>query len=326
MNAHRRCVLILSVLVAVSAPAVESVAQQRLTENVVSDPSAARFVYEDVENFVRAMEQVASGADTAAVLQAEYFDKATPGLRMFIQKYDLTLERLLEAIQEHPQKYSSLDQSLAALRSQESSFRKIYADLQAEIRDAVFPPTYFLVGAHRGIGSGSVEGPLITIEKKTIESISTDLPATLVHEMVHMEQLAALGEAYFAIFNGEEKTLLALSVREGVATYFAERVTGGSVHKNLARKFLLEHEEDLWRRFRPEMLGHETGEWLWSTPSDPEQPRDLGYAIGARIVESFYERAEDKDQAVSEILAITDYEAFLARSGYGEGDHVQPEK
>ena len=326
MQAGRKGVLILSVLVAVAATAVESLAQQRLTENVVSDPSAARFVYKDVENFVRAMEKVASGTDTAAVLRAEYFDQATPGLQMFTQKYDLTLERLLEAIRRHPQKYSSLHESLAALRSQESNYRKIYADLQGEIQNAVFPPTYFLVGAHRGIGSGSVEGPLITIEKKTIESISADLPATLVHEMVQMQQLAALGEAYFAIFNGEQKTLLALSVREGVATYFAERVAGGSVHKNLARKFLLEHEENFWRRFRPEMLGHETGEWLWSSPGDPQQPRDLGYAIGARIVETFYERAEDKDEAVRAILAITDYEKFLARSGYGEGGDVQPEK
>jgi uncharacterized protein YjaZ len=162
-----------------------------------------------------------------------------------------------------------------------------------------------------------VEGPLISIEKDTIESIKGDLSATLVHEMVHMQQLAALGEAYFAIFSAEQKTLLALSVREGVATYFAERVAGGSVHKNRARDFLLEHEPDLWHKFKSEMLGHDTGEWLWSSPSDPEQPRDIGYALGARIVQAYYERAGDKHQAVQEILAITDYPAFLTKSRYG---------
>lgn len=293
-------------------------AQQRLTENVILDPAAAQFVYEDVENFVRAMEKISSGADTTETLQAEYFDKATPGLKMFVEKYNLTLERLLKAIRKHPQKYSSLGESLAALKSQTSRYRDVYADLKKEIGDAVFPPTYFLVGAFRGIGSGSVEGPLLSIEKETIESIEGDLSATLVHEMVHMQQLAALGEAYFVIFSGKEKTLLALSIREGVATYFAERITGGSVHKNKARDYLLAHEEELWRTFRQEMHGQKTGEWLWSTPSAPEQPRDVGYAIGARIAEAYYERASDKPKAVREIMAITDYPAFLAKSGYGK--------
>jgi hypothetical protein len=263
------------------------------------------------------MENLASSADTVAILQAEYFGKATPGLQMFIQKYHLTPERLIKAIRAHPQDYSTLRKSLEALRSSESSYRNAYSELREEIRTAVYPPTYFLVGAHRGIGSGSVEGPLISIEKDTIESIKGDLSATLVHEMVHMQQLAALGEAYFAIFSAEQKTLLALSVREGVATYFAERVAGGSVHKNRARDFLLEHEPDLWHKFKSEMLGHDTGEWLWSSPSDPEQPRDIGYALGARIVQAYYERAGDKHQAVQEILAITDYSAFLTKSRYG---------
>lgn len=83
------------------------------------------------------------------------------------------------------------------------------------------------------------------------ESIRTDLVATFVHERIHMQQLAALGPAYFDIFEGPGRTLLALSVREGVETY--------------------------------------------------------------------YEAAEEKEQAVREILAVTDYRAFLERSGYPTG-------
>ena len=36
------------------------------------------------------------------------------------------------------------------------------------------------------------------------------------------------------------------------------------------------------------MFGHEMGDWLWEKPTNPEQPQDLGYVIGARIVETFY--------------------------------------
>ena len=35
-----------------------------------------------------------------------------------------------------------------------------------------------------------------------------------------------------------------------------------------------------------------------------------------RIVEAFYEQAEDKRAAAQEIMAVTDYPAFLAGSGY----------
>ena len=88
-------------------------------------------------------------------------------------------------------------------------------------------------------------------------------------------------------------------------------------HKNLAREYLRQHEAGLWDEFRIVMLGQDTGDWLWSTPANLEWPRDLGYAIGARIVAVYYLMEDDKQKAVENILAITDYELFLRQSGYG---------
>ena len=55
---------------------------------------------------------------------------------------------------------------------------------------------------------------------------------------------------------------------------------------------------------------------MWSKPDDPEQPRDIAYVFGARIVESYYESASDKRRALREIFSVTDYERFLDQSGY----------
>ena len=291
-------------------------ARQTLTAEVETEPIRATFVYRDAENFLSAHHLLGTNPDTLAVLQSEYFDRASPGLLLFIEKYDLTPERLIGALREYPEAYATTADKLAVLRTEESAFKKAYADLAELIPEAVFPPTYFVVGAHRGIGSGSVEGPLISIGKETPESIRGDLSATLVHEMMHMQQLAAVGEEYFSIFSGEEQTLLATSIREGAAMYFAELVTGGSVHKNAARDFLLANEARLWAEFREQMPGNDMGDWLWNAPTDPDQPRDVGYAMGARIVQAFYERAEDKLEAARIILSVTDYPAFLAMSGY----------
>ena len=55
---------------------------------------------------------------------------------------------------------------------------------------------------------------------------------------------------------------------------------------------------------------------MWRKPANPEQPHDLGYIVGARIVESYYNRMESKEKAVKDILAVTDYQEFLKKSGY----------
>lgn len=316
MNTCTTGVWAMAILAVVLTAASPTDAQQ-LTDNVVAIADAAVFVYGDVERFIHVMDGLAEGTDTTAALQSGYLDEASPGLVMFIGKYNLTAERLLRAIRRYPDDYEAMAAKLAALRMSEPKYCEAYADLNKVVTDAVFPPTYFLVGAHRGIGSGSTEGPLITIEKKSIKGIQEDLAATLVHEMVHMEQLAVLGGAYFEIFSGPGKTLLATSVREGVATLLSEVVTGGSSHKNEARTYLRAHEAELWKQFSEVMLGSDMGDWLWTEPANPEWPRDLGYAIGARIAEVYVLIADDTEQAVRDILAITDYELFLRQSGYG---------
>jgi len=292
-------------------------AQQRLTSNVVQDPADAEFMFADIEHFLSVREAIAGGMDSTEALSTLYFDRASPGLLMFVEKYDLTVERLLAAMEKHPEAYGRIGETLEALRERESSFVVAYEAIKKMLPGAVFPPTYFVVAGHRGIGSGSIEGPLISIEKNTASSVrGGDFEPTLVHEMIHMEQLAAVGEAYFDIFSGPERTLLALSIREGGATWFAEVIAGGSRHKNLARDYYLAHEQELWREFSRDMNGTAIGDWLWETPSNPEQPQDLGYAIGARIVETYYLNAADPGQAAMEIMAITDYPGFLEQSGY----------
>ncbi len=44
----------------------------------------------------------------------------------------------------------------------------------------------------------------------------------------------------------------------------------------------------------------------------------MAYVLGAFIVQAYYDQAEDKAQAVTDILGVTDYEAFLEASGYAE--------
>jgi len=57
-------------------------ASQQLTPDVEIDPAAAVFVYDDIDNFLRATRLIASGGDRGVTLRTEYLGKATPGLKM----------------------------------------------------------------------------------------------------------------------------------------------------------------------------------------------------------------------------------------------------
>jgi hypothetical protein len=287
--------------------------QDDVTGDLTKDPARARFVFDDVQNFIRAHTMLADGVDTVAILQREYIDKGTPGLAIFIEKYGLSPRKLADAIHKHPGKYGSLDDMPGLLAREAEGFREAYVKLKDVIPNPVYPPTYFLVERYRGIGSGSTEGTLISVEKwgRPIE----DKRTLLIHELVHFQQVVAVGyEKYKALFD-PEKSLLGLCIREGTAEFFADLVTG-TITQDEALEFTLQHEKELWDWFRKEMHGRETGDWMWKQPEDPDQPRHVGYVMGYRIVQAYYNNAEDKHQAVLDILSVTDYTAFLEKSGY----------
>jgi hypothetical protein len=37
---------------------------------------------------------------------------------------------------------------------------------------------------------------------------------------------------------------------------------------------------------------------MWTRPADPNQPWNLGYVVGMRIVETYFEQAGNKAQAI----------------------------
>jgi hypothetical protein len=288
---------------------------QEIPTEFTREPAEARFVYDDVVNFNRAFAMLASSADSLDVIQAEYIDKGTPGLKVFQEKYGLTAEGLLKAIRKRPEKYTALKDMPAALHELEDSTRAAFERLKQLIPEAVFLPTYFLVETHRGIGSGSVEGPLIAVDRW--EQPLFDKTTMIVHEVTHIQQVVAVGyDKYVALF-GPEKNLLGLCIREGTAEFFADLVTG-DITQDEALPYTIEHESRLWEQFVKEMHGSETGDWMWSKPADSTQPPHVGYVMGYRIVQSYYERAEDTARAVTDILSVTDYPKFLEQSGYGE--------
>jgi hypothetical protein len=288
-----------------------------ITDEVERVADRARFVFDDIDHFIHAMDMVAAGAPLVPTLEREYFGRASPGLEQLVVKYPFTAEELARAIEQHPADYYRIPAIADEIRARVDVYRAAYGRFADVVPGVVFPPTYFLVGRHRGIGSGSPVGQLITIERKTDASIK-HLDTLLVHELTHFQQLVSVGpDEFYALF-GSKKSLLGLTIREGAAEYVADRVTGRMTQEN-ARGYVIEHEPELWSRFEPAMLSPDTGEWMWSEPSSPEQPRDVAYVIGARIVQAYVDGAPDPHDALRKVFEVVDPESLLLDSGYAEG-------
>ncbi len=280
-----------------------------------TNPTDAKIVYEDVINFIDAFKMLKSSSDTIQILQKHYIDKGTPGLKIFIEKYGLTPAKLAVKIRQYPEDYAAVGEKMKWLQSREPTIRLYFNKLKTFIPNAVYPPTYYLIGQRRGIGSGSIEGQLISIEKQAVDTVDIGIEGHIIHELTHLNQLYAIGslDKYLAIYN-DEKSLLAICIREGVAEFFADLVTGEG--KTEVRNYIAKHEMEIWRRFETDMLGTDTKDWVWDKPEDQEQPRDVGYLIGAMIVEYYYKHSTNLEEAVDIILSITDYQGFLEKSQY----------
>ncbi len=287
----------------------------QLTENRESSPTKAKFIYTDLKNFIKAYNDLTKESDTIKVIQEKYLDQGTDGLKEFINKYDLTAKRLAKAMHRYPDSYANIKEKLKALKTQEKkSFKDGYAQIKKLIPSSEFPPTYFLVAARRGIGSGSVAGPLLSIEKDNIEDYAKGSIGTLIHEMIHMQQLRVLKEEYFTIFN-EKKSLLSKSVREGVAEFFGQLLSNSPTYKEQFLPYVNKHEKELWESFKKDANNKSFGDW-YGKPKKKGQPNDLGYLIGLKMAEAYFNNAKDKQKASEYLIAITDYEKFFRECGY----------
>jgi uncharacterized protein YjaZ len=135
----------------------------------------------------------------------------------------------------------------------------------------------------------------------------------IAHEYAHVQQVPAL-------VDDEHPTVLEMSLIEGAAEFTAELISGNVSNSRLGES-TAGREKEIETAFIADEDKTDISAWLYN--STPEQPRDLGYWVGYRIVKSYYQHANDKRRALREILQMTDPKAFLAKSGWYPGIQIE---
>jgi uncharacterized protein YjaZ len=102
------------------------------------------------------------------------------------------------------------------------------------------------------------------------------------------------------------------SLKEGACDFIAELIVGDSHVNEYGEK----NENKLWIEFKNELCNQNIGSWLYNGSTVKNKPADLGYFIGYSIVKEYYKNAPDKQNAVIDIIGISDPMQFLLASKY----------
>ncbi|MFK8163224.1 MAG: hypothetical protein AB8H12_12235 [Lewinella sp.] len=270
----------------------------------------------DVHNFWKAYDLVTATSDSATqadILEKEFFEPGTPGLKAIMEARRYTREEYRQVINDYPKFWNSLRKNMLRapdlanqINQGASKFFSIYPQqLPAEI--------YFTVGCFRTNGTIvdsllligtelALAGPEVDLSEWP-ESMDGLLPymesnpaENLVflntHEFVHTQQPTRRGYNLLGqcVFEG---------VPEFVATLALEQESSTP-----AIAYGKANDEKVKAVFAEEMGAEYHYSWLQNDTSNPFGTRDLGYYIGYALAEKYYDAAQDKSAAIKHLIEL----------------------
>ncbi len=289
----------------------------------------------DIPNFWRAYDLVQQSTDSAEqirILNKEFIEKGTEGLKGIMQARNYQTSEYLAAIKSYPEFWKSIRASTLKADLYASDIEKGIAQLAK-----LYPPLkpaklYFTVGALRTGGTTLKDKVLIGSEISMADSATVvrefgknfshlapyfatnpfrHLAFLNVHEYIHTQQRSSIGQS-----------LLAQTLIEGAAEFVASKALNCS-SPNAQISFGKAHTEKIKQAYVRELFSTYLYNWIWNSPDNEFQMRDLAYFVGYAICESYYERAKDKQKAIQEMIELDcnnaeHLYAFVDASGFFE--------
>ncbi|MCD9029021.1 DUF2268 domain-containing protein [Luteimonas sp. BDR2-5] len=280
--------------------------------------SGPEFRTADVERFY-ALYEANDGRPSVAQLD-EYLAQGTDSLKEFAGMRRVTGARIAERIAADPAIYENARKCLDVLPNVERRLAGSFATLSRLYPEARFPPVAIVVGRGRPVGIVNPSGVTIGLEALCAADFMNPDPEdrfvhVVAHEYAHIQQT----DADRNLEPGDAgTTVLRMSLVEGAAEFVAELISGGvgnAGHAGWTRG----REVEIESAFVQDMHKTDLGAWIGNYRQGSDEPYDLGYWVGYRIVKAYYQRADDKRAALARIFAMDDPEAFLRESGWRPG-------
>lgn len=283
-------------------------------QSLPSHPDSARIVTSDIDNFWRAFDRAAPKFK-AKLFQESYLDQGSPGIAGFLRYRIENAKKLAKTIRENEAYYRAVRPYTLRIAELEPEIRKYYHSLEAWYPDAVFPPAYFVIGRRNSGGTTSPEALIMGAEKfgdpggdPAADIDFANIPGTVAHELIHYQQR----------YPGDDQRLIVQVIREGSADFLAALITDSPLDEHNLDDFARPKAAEIREMFRKEKDKTDWAGWLYGGNRRlfPDAPNDIGYWLGFQITAAYYAQAEDKHQAVYDILNIEDFDRFLEESGF----------
>ncbi len=284
------------------------------------DIGSMKIITADIDNFW-SMYDVYKTSGSIEDISKLYFDKRSPGLDAFTKVRNINSAEMQKVLKLFPKYIESIRSNTLKLEGIKEKLKGYFLKLREIYPDVYYPDIYFTIGCFNT--GGTVSGRMLLIGAELMcadddspkDELSTWLKGN-IGNIENIEQIV-MHESIHTLQSGNPKTLLGAAIREGACDFIASMVTGnelGSAHYVYGRKY----EKGLWKEFKKEMNGTDNSRWLYSGDKSIGRPSDLGYFMGYKICEAYYENTEDKKQAVKDIIEVQDFETFFKKSRYGD--------
>lgn len=281
-----------------------------------------------------------TSADSIKTIQTLYLDRATDGLKEFAKVRDFSAEMFAKRIAKYKKYYNSIRQNSqliyklnGSIEAIANGLKNIYPDsrdfkvafvIGPMLTGGTISSDYLLIGTEMQTGDRLSDVSEITnsnlksdiISMQNIAEVKDKLEETIAHELVHLLQKKINKDACSC-------PLLENVIKEGAASFIAEKNLGRPNKITKKDVYGLENEKILWYEMKSELCTRSFKNWLFNASDSKNRPGDLGYFIGYKIVESYYNHAFNKQQALIEIIEMDNSLLFLDKSKYDVKFHTE---
>jgi Predicted Zn-dependent protease len=292
--------------------------------SIYSEPGNMQIITGDIDNFWKVFDKM-DKPKADSIIMKEYILKGSQGLRTFFEnRMNSRPTAILDMMRKKKKYLQDIRPVSLSLYKYRSGLTAAAKKLKELYPPAIFPPTYFTIGIFSAFGtSDGGAGQLIGAEflcdtnhinttelngwERSVITDSSRVSGIVIHELMHIQQ------KYSSI-----KTLLDKALNEGAADFVSQLVLNNNLNSRI-HEYGNAHEAELWQRFSKEMDKDDVSYWLYNGfDANRKVPADLGYYMGYKICERYYDNAVNKKQAIKDILEIKNFKAFLESSKYSE--------
>jgi hypothetical protein len=294
----------------------------------LTNPAKAVINTSDIDLFWKVYDRfLADTSQAQELFLSQYFEKGTPAL----QQYYILKTGNIGGIKGFVRNMATMRKFYAGIRSNtnqvkylEDSVRTVYNHLKNVYPAAVYPPLTFVIGGWSSGGTSTEYGLLVGADmyannestdkselnawQKRNGNLFKNLKNVVAHELVHAQQQHLK----------KDTILLKYAIEEGMADFIGELISGQTANVAL-HQLTKGKEKKIWEAFKKEMYLDRYSNWIANSSQErADWPADLGYWVGYQICKAYFDEAENKKQAIDDMLHIQDYRAFLAKSKFDE--------